>query len=192
MKNPKIKPATLHTREAMEAEVAEYVRLKLRHVAVSAQMEEMKARVEKKYAPEVNDLARQIDVKFAAVQNYCMTHRIELITDKRKSIDLVNAELGFRTTPHAVTKRVSKETWEQIALRLAGLTLRLSDGTVLDCGELYVREPAPQVNKEALLNDRKRLTEEQLRVMGLEFSQEEHFYIEPKAEIAEGDTKAAA
>jgi len=192
MKKEKIKPPVLRTREGMEAEVAEYVRLKLRHVAVTAQMEEMKARVEKKYSGELNELGRSIELKFAAVQNYCMVHRAELVDEKRKSFSLVNAEVGFRTSPPAVAKRSSKETWEDIATRLQGLELQGPDGaSILDCG-LYVREPAPQVDKAALLADRAIFTPDMLRIMGLEFTQEENFYIEPKSEVASGDSREAA
>lgn len=199
-KKTKLKPTVLHTREAMEAEVTDYVKLKLRHVEISARMEQLKAQVEQKFEEELNDLARQIDAKFAAVQNFCETHRGELVTDKLKSFETINAVIGFRDTPPAVGKLVQKDNWGGIAKRMEGLVfyhpedLQLEPDkrrVVLDCSK-YVKESDPDISKTALLQDRSKFTAEQLRAMGIAFTSEEHFYVEPKSDVVIGDTKEAA
>jgi hypothetical protein len=66
-----------------------------------------------------------------------------------------------------------------------------ADGSLLDCSH-FVREPAPQVDKPALLVDRATFTPEELRIMGIAFEQDELFFIDPKSEVAQGDSREAA
>jgi phage host-nuclease inhibitor protein Gam len=193
------KPAILHTREAMEAVAAEYVRQKLAHLALTAALEQEKAAIEKRCAPRLNKLALDIELNFAAVQNFCTQHRALVLDGKAKSFETLNATIGFRDTPPRVDKVRSKETWGAIARRLLGLVFTrpeddhldpLNRRPLLDCG-IYVREGEPEVAKDVLLADRAHLTADQLTTMGLRFESEELFYIEPKSQVAQGDTKAA-
>jgi len=189
MTTKKPKPIVLNTREAMEVHVSDYVRLELHHARLTAEMEMEKAAIEQRYASKLSRLASEMELAFASIHNYCATHRTDLVTPQRKSFETVNATVGFRDTPPAVEKVRTRETWESVALRLQSLVFKHPDTQeiVLDCSS-YVRERAPEVDKSALLNDRIKLSPEQLNVMGLRFSQEEHFYIEPKSDIAEGDS----
>ena len=195
MKKEPIKPAILHTREAMEAEATAYAKLKLRHVELLTRVEQKKLRVDQEHELELNQLVLDIELKFAAVQNYCATHRRELLPDERarKSFDTLTAVIGFRDTPPAVEKNRAKETWGTIALRLYSLCFTGKNAAgvetlLLDCSR-YVRDSAPEVNKEALLADRAVLTEDQLQAMGLKFTTEEHFYITPKSNLIEGESR---
>jgi len=199
-KKTKFKPSILHTRESMEAEVTEYVKLKLEHIELTARMEREKADIEKQHEARINELAQLIDAKFAGVQNFCETHRGELVTGKIKSFETVNAVIGFRDTPPAVGKRREKETWGSIAKRLEGLVFYHPDDAklqpenrrvILDCSK-YVKEADPELSKTALLADRARLTADQLLAMGVAFTSEEHFFVEPKSQVAAGDAKEAA
>jgi hypothetical protein len=52
-----------------------------------------------------------------------------------------------------------------------------------------VRDGKPAVDKDALLKDRDTFTPDQLRAMGLRFLTEEHFYIDPLAQIVEATSK---
>ncbi len=91
------------------------------------------------------------------------------------------ATVGFRTEPPSVEKK-GKDTWGAIAKRLAAL----------DWGQPYVNDPAPEVDKKALLADRAKLTEEQLDQAGIRFEADEIFYISPKSEVAEKSVQQAA
>ena len=183
-----LKPLILATREQMEFEAAEFVRLKIEYLAISAAMEERKAQIERESAKVLADLVQCMELRFAAVQNFCQLHRLELLPDReKKSFTTVNAVIGFRDTPPAVDKASSRETWEAVAVRLSSLVFDLPENAKLYCDN-YVREGKPAVNKDALLADRALFTPDQLRAMGLRFTQEEHFYISPLAEIVEETT----
>lgn len=197
-KKTKLKPVILHTREGMEAEATEYVKLQLRLIELTARMEQRKAEVEQEFEKELNEVAQQIEIKFAAVQNFCETHRSLVVTAECKSFDTVNATIGFRDTPPAVDKKTS-DTWEGVARRMEGLVFYHPEDAskppeqrrvVLDCSQ-YVKAP-PQLLKAALLADRSNFTAEQLRAMGIKFTSEELFYITPKSQVAAGDVKEAA
>lgn len=187
-KKDKIKPAILHTREGMEAEITDYLRLQLKHKALTAEMEAEKLAVEKRFQDRLNGLGRDIEAKFAAVQNFCVLHRPELLTGDKKSFETVNATVRFYFTPFSVEKR-GKETFGALAKRLLGLVFTDKNQVVLDCAQ-FVRDPEPELDKNALLAARANLTEEQLKAMGLRFGQEEIFAIEPKSELLDADTGA--
>ena len=196
---PTPKPTILHTREAMQAEVSNYVKAKLAHLSLLADLEKEKTALEQSYARRLDDLAQKIELSFAAVQNFCAQHRGEVLDGKAKSFTTINATIGFRDTPPRVEKVRSRETWGAVARRLLGLVFtRPEDDALepanrrplLDCST-FVREAALEVNKEALLSARQSLTADQLATMGLRFESEELFYIEPHSEIAAGDTQSA-
>lgn len=198
MPKTKLKPQILLTREAMQAEVADYVKISLTYTELTARMEREKTEVEKRHADELARLAGEMELHFAAVQNYCTTHRGELFPDK-KSIDLPSAVVRFADTPPSVGKRSSRETWGGLAKRLEGLVFYHPDDlklqpenrrVVLNCSQ-YVKEADPTLDKNALLADRTKLTLEQLAAMGIRFEQEELFYIEPKSEVAASESRAA-
>ncbi|NOS72034.1 MAG: hypothetical protein HOP33_19165 [Verrucomicrobia bacterium] len=184
-KKEKFKPAVLLTREAMEATVNDYKRLKLEHVSLMAKMESEKTAVEKRYEERINTVARDIESGFASVHNYCVTHRSELLPGDRKSFETVAGTVKFYDTPHRVEVR-GKETLGALAKRLLGLVFNAGTPEEVSCDK-YVREADPTVNKDALLADRTRFTDEQLKAMGVRFEQDEIFAIDLKSDLAEGD-----
>lgn len=187
----KARTTTLQTREAMESTVGDYARLKLRHVSVLAQIAEARAEVEQRYRDELLELTRELEEKFAAVKDYCERHRAVLLPGDRKSFETLAASIRFYDTPPRVEKR-GRETLGAIARRLLGLVFDSPNAEsgqpaeVLECRK-YVREPEPELNKEALLADRRKFTEAQLQAMGLRFRQDEVFAIEPKCGLSEAD-----
>lgn len=178
-----IKPIILHTRQGMEAEITEYLRLQLKLKALTAEMDAEKLAVERRFQERINGLGRDIESKFAGIQNFCVLHRRELLPDetKRKNFETVNAVVKFYFTPYSVEKR-GKETFGALAKRLLGLVFKREEEVVLDCAK-YVRDPEPELDKNALLADREKLTPEQLQAMGIRFNQEELFAIEPKGDL---------
>jgi phage host-nuclease inhibitor protein Gam len=178
-KKDKIIPMIVTTREGMLSAVAEHVNLKLQHAELSAQMEQEKLSVEKRYQSRLVNLGMQIEASFAGIQLWAERNAAEF--GDKKSIDATVAVVGFRTTPFRVDKQRGKDTWENIALRLQ---------SVFD--DKFVRTPAPVVDKEALLSDRLNLTEEQLRQVGVRFERDETFYIEPKSAVVAKTTELVA
>jgi len=182
------KPVILLTREGMEAAVNDYARLKLELIAEQARMEADKTAVEKRYEERINSLGRQIEDKFASVQNYCLTHRSEVLPGDKKSFETVAATVRFYNTPHRVEVR-RKEKLGTLAKRLLGLVFHPDTPAELDCAK-YTREADPELNKEALLADRGVLTKEQLEAMNIKFEWDEIFAIEPKSELVAAGTVA--
>jgi phage host-nuclease inhibitor protein Gam len=169
------------SREALDAAVAETATLKIEYAAAKAAMELEIARVQERHQEQLLALGKRIETREAGVFVYCQQHRAQLFTDK-KSIDFLQATVGFRTGPPSVEKSSRKETWASVAQRLEGL----------DWGHRYVSTPAPEVDKKALLADREKLSGGQLAEAGLRFEQDEVFYITPKSEVAEKTRMEAA
>lgn len=181
MKRQKLEPCIITSRAALEASVADIVRLKLEHTEAIAQMEQEIAEVQKRHQERLLYLSRAMEVREAGVFVYCQKNRAELFPEK-KSLDLLLATVGFETTPPRVEKRSRKDTFGEIGLRLEGL----------DWGAAYVRYPDPEINKEKLLADRTQITPEQLQEAGLRIEQDENFFIRPKSEVAEQSVREAA
>ena len=177
----KIEPCIVHSRQALEAVVADVVKLKLEHAQATAVMEQEIAEVQKRHQEELLALSRQLEAREAGVFVYCQKHRAALFTEK-KSLDLLLATVGFELTPPRVEKLNSKDTFGKVAARLANSSW----------GEPYLRYPDPELNKERLLADRATLSAEQLHEAGLKIEQDENFFIRPKSEIAEQSVKEAA
>jgi phage host-nuclease inhibitor protein Gam len=114
----------------------------------------------------------------SSVQLYCVNHREQLFSDNKKSQSFANATIGFRDNPPSVGKRIKRDSFEAIALRLDALSW----------GEKYVEWKA-SIRKDALLRDRAQLTEAQQAAAGIRFDQEEVFYIDPSAEAIERSKK---
>lgn len=185
-KKETLKPVILLTREGMEGAITDYFKLQLARKRVVLKMEEAKLDVEKRFEEELNQLANDIELRFASIQNFCELHRDELMPSEKKSFETVNALVEFRFTPHAV-ETVGKESEKTKAKRLRGLVFKLEGGAELDC-EKYVRIPDPTLNKATLLADRTTLKPEHLRVMGITFAQTETFSVTPKSELVEATT----
>ena len=165
--------------EALDAEVAHVVRLKIGHTKTTARMESEIATVQKRYAEELADGLAEIAEHEAAIHDYCAAHRADLFPEK-KSREMASAVIGFEFTPPRVETANKKLKWADVVTRL----LRL------DWGRAYVSQPAPKPDKDALLKDRQALTPEQTTAAGIQFVQDEQFFIRPNAETAD-DTKRA-
>ena len=174
----------------MTATVNDIVTAKLRHAEITAQMEQEIAAVQQRYQERLAGLGRDIQSKEAGVQLYCERHRRTEFTE-RKSIDLTLATVGFRETPYRVEKARSKDTWEEIAVRMAGISTADKEGRIMFAGDNYVTYSEPALAKAALLQDRARIPEDVLKAAGIRFSYDEVFYIAPKSQVA-GAVKEAA
>jgi phage host-nuclease inhibitor protein Gam len=191
MKKNKIPSIVISSREAMTTTVNDIVTAKLRHAEITAQMEQEIASVQKHYQERLAGLGREIQSKEAGVQLYCEQHRATEFTDK-KSIDLTLATVGFRETPYRVEKARSKDTWEEIAVRMAAITTTDGNGQTVFAGESYVTYSEPALAKAALLQDRARIPEDVLKAAGIRFAYDEIFYITPRSEVARATAKEAA
>jgi phage host-nuclease inhibitor protein Gam len=159
--------------EALDAAVAEVVRLKIKRTATRAEADEEIARLEKRFQNKLTALDDDIAAGEADVRAYCEAHQAALFAEK-KSRETALAVFGFELTPPRVETSSRKITWKDVVARL----LRLA------WGKAYVRQPEPKPDKEALLTDREKLTPEQQTAAGIQFCQDEQFFIRPKPETA--------
>lgn len=166
--------------ESLDTHIAECVRLKIKLTQATAKKDAEVAAVEKKHQAELSELQRFIAEVELRAFDYCTAHRAELFADK-KSRETASGVFGFEFTPPRVEPSSRKIKWSDVVARLSRLPW----------GKAYVRKPEPKPDKEALLADREKLTPEQQTAAGIQFAQDEQFFIRPKAETAE-DTKIAA
>jgi phage host-nuclease inhibitor protein Gam len=180
-KRQKLEPCIVSSRAALEAVVADIVKLKIEEAQANAAMEQEITEVQKRHQESLLGLSRQIEAREAGVFVYCQKNRAALFPEK-KSLDLVLATIGFELTPPRVDKLTGKDTFGKIGLRLENL----------DWGAAYVRYPDPEVNKEKILADRTKLKPEQLEEAGLTIEQDENFFIRPKSDVLEQSVCEAA
>ncbi len=198
----KIEPVFVSSREAMISHVNDVVTAKLRIVEIKAQLEQEIAALQKQRQGEIDTLCRVIATKEAGVQLFCTQHR-KTEFDKKKSIDLTLAVVGFEDTPASLEK-VGKATWEEIAERMAGLILHEVDANGVQVlgpdkkpivsfdGDDYVNYGTPTLDKVAVKRDAEMIPAEVFKAVGIRIEKDEIFYIRPKSDVAEATVKAAA
>lgn len=173
-------PLVITSPEALDARVAEVVRFKINLTKLTAEMEAEMAAVQKRHQARLGKLQECIATAEAEISSYCNAHRAELFADK-KSRETTLAVFGFELTPPRVETASRKIKWADVVTRL----LRLS------WGKAYLNQPEPKPDKNALLADREKLTPEQLTAAGIQFCQDEQFFLRPKPETA-AETKEVA
>lgn len=166
--------------EALDAAVSEVIRLKIERTSLVAAKDAEVAAVEKRHQAGITAKESEIAAAEERVQEYCVAHRAELFPQK-KSRDTSLAEFGFELTPPRVETTSRKVTWKDVVQRL----LRLPWGAA------YLNQPEPKPDKNALLADREKFSSEQLTAAGIQFVQDEQFFIRPKPETAEETVREA-
>lgn len=190
-KKQKVVAMVVVSREAMAAVVADVVDAKLQLTELEAQMEQDILLVQRRYQDRLADLGQKVAACEAGVYVWATQHKAEFGEpggDKPRSIDLPTAQVGFRLNPPAVTKLRTKDNWRDIAFRLQATQVTKApepgaEAAVIFCGAAYVREADPEVNKDGLIADRDKIPAEVLADVGIVISQEDTFFIKPKAEI---------
>ena len=174
MSKKKTKIIELTSVEALDATVGEVVRKKIEHTQTLAEMEAKIAAIKEEYAPKTGAQLDQIAALEGSVKEYCTVHRDAMFADK-KSRETSSATIGFELTPHRV-ETAETLTQKDVVSRIQ----RIKNWALV-----YLRTPAPQLDKDALLKDREKLSPERQQMLGIEFAQGEQFFIRPKSEVAE-------
>ena len=169
-----MKTLTINSTEGLEAAIAGVVRKRILHTQAVASKEAEAAELEQRYQRTISNLLQEIAESEAGIQFYCLAHRAALFSSK-KSRETNLAEFGFELTPWRVETSSKKIKWKDVVARL----LRLAWGLA------YVRAPDPQVDKQALLSDRDKFSAEHLTSAGIQFCQDEQFFIRPKPATAQ-------
>ena len=192
-KNTKFTPVLIHSKDGLTAALNTLVSNKLTLAAQTVAMEQEIADIQRRNQGRVESLTRDIAAAEAGIQVFVTQRREELFPKGVKSLDFALATVGFRDTPHRVEKLRSKDTFDEIALRMAGMKLHDATGnTLIFDGDHYVRYREPELDKKALLANRQNIPEAALKAAGIKFDYDELFYIEPKSEVIEGTKEVAA
>jgi len=148
------------------------VRKRVLHTRAVAARDAALTQLEQSHQAEIATLAGEIVELEAGIEDFCTANRPALFP-ARKSRETNLAEFGFELTPPRV-ETVRKVNWKEVVGRLGRLPW----------GASYVRHPEPQPDKQALLGDRERLSPDQCAAAGIQFRQDELFFIRPKVETA--------
>ncbi len=169
-------PATapaIKSREQLDAVVANIVTLQLEQIeVVRAQAEEIEA-IREKYRATLTELDRLLQIEGAWVETWARQNPEAFSTER--TLRCEQATIGFRTITPQVERASRKWSWTEAAMKLAESAW----------GRRYLRIPAPEVNKEAILNDLANLSPEALREVGIKIVQGERFYLERHAQTEE-------
>jgi phage host-nuclease inhibitor protein Gam len=179
---PGAQPA-ITSRHELDAVVENIVQLQLNRAELEREQEQEIAGIRQKFRAPLAEIERYLTLETTWVETWARNHP-ETFRD-RQSLPLTHAVIGFRTTPCRVDRASRKWTWGAIAQKLGELAW----------GRRYLRQPALEVNKEALLADRSELSAAELKTAGLKIVQEERFFIAPHRETdaaGAGDWQEAA
>jgi phage host-nuclease inhibitor protein Gam len=173
-----MKKLTITSTAALDSAVADCVRLKIKHTNRLADRDHALASVEKNHEAGIQSSAADIADAEAAIRDYCDANRAGLFAEK-KSRETGLAVFGFEMTPPRVETAHRKIKWADVLERLRRAKWGLA----------YIRT-RESLDKEALLADRDKLTPEQVTAAGVQFVQDEQFFLRPKPETA-ADSEAA-
>jgi phage host-nuclease inhibitor protein Gam len=161
---------TITSRHELDAVVENIVQLQLNRAELEREQDQEIAGIRQKFRAPLAEIERYLTLETTWVETWARSHP-DTFRD-RQSLALTHAVIGFRVSPHRVDRASRKWTWGAISEKLGEMAW----------GRRYLRQPALEVNKEALLADRAELSPAELKTVGLKIVQEERFYIAPHRE----------
>lgn len=170
--------------EANEA-MASYAKATARVAKINAEMDLQFAQIREKHANELTELEKERDAAFDKLQAYATENQDQLFA-KKKSLDLANGTIGFRTgTPKL--KTLKGFTWASV-LNLVKEFLpsyvRTSEEVAKD-KLLADREADIETTDAAQIEKKQVPMRELMAKCGISVVQDEAFYVEPKTEDAQ-------
>ena len=170
------------SREAADEAFATYAKSDAQVQKINAEIELQCAKIREKYADRLATLTIEKEQAFDTLQAFATENQAELFS-KKKSLDMAHGTIGFRTgTPKLKT--------------LKGFTWASALNLVKNFLPGYIRQ-TEEIAKDKLLADREvevmlgggdpnnlgyRPLREQMVECGIQVTQEETFYVEPKKE----------
>jgi phage host-nuclease inhibitor protein Gam len=165
---PPAAPA-IQTRQQLEAVLENIAHLQRERDELYRAQENEIAALRQRYRAPLAEMDHYLDLETSWAESWAHAHPEAL--DANRSLTSAHATLGFRAAPPRIERASRRWTWSRIALTLAGLTW----------GKRYLRIPAPEVDREALLADLAGLSPVELRNVGIRIVQGERFFITPHA-----------
>jgi len=169
---------TIQTRHQLDAVVENIVQLQLDRAELERAQDREITAIRQKYRAPLAELERYLLLESSWAETWARENPDAF--SEQGSLHCTHATIGFRVTPPRVDRASRKWTWSAISLKLAEMAW----------GQRYLRVPAPEVNKEALLADRAELSAAELRQVGIKIIQDERFFISPHREESAADSDA--
>jgi phage host-nuclease inhibitor protein Gam len=175
--SPAAAPA-IQTRQQLDALLENIAHLQReRDDLYRAQENEITA-IRQRYRAPLAEMDNYLDLETSWAESWALAHPDAFAADR--SLACAHATIGFHATPPRIERASRRWTWSRIALTLADLAW----------GKRYLRVPAPEVDKEALLADLADLSPVELRNAGICIVQGERFFISTRGEsVADAATE---
>lgn len=164
--SPTAAPA-IQTRQQLDAVLENIAHLQCERDELYRAQENEIAAVRQRYRAPLAEMEHYLELETSWAESWARGNPGAFAADR--SLACAHATIGFRTTPPRIERASRRWTWSRIALTLAGLAW----------GKRYLRVPAPEVDKEALLADLADLSPVELRNAGIKVAQGENFFITP-------------
>jgi phage host-nuclease inhibitor protein Gam len=161
---PAAAPA-IQTRRQLEAVLENIAHLQRERDELCRTRENELAAVRQKYRAPLAEMENYLELETSWAESWARQNPGALAADR--SLACAHATIGFRATPPRIERASRRWTWSRIALTLAGLAW----------GARYLRVPAPEVDREALLADLADLSPLELRNAGMIVVQGERFFV---------------
>lgn len=140
----------------------EFTESSLEYARIKADMDLELDAIREKYAPELDNLSLQIESRKNIILTVAENLREKLLPGAKKSVRFARAILTCRTSPFSVRQAPKVKV----------------EATLEALPKKYQRI-RKEVDKEALLRDREKITQEQRDEWGIRFVQKEEWGIEP-------------
>ena len=163
----------IQNRQQLDAVIENIVQLQIERAEIERDQEKEITAIRQRYRTPLAEMDRYLLLETTWVETWARTNP-DVFPEKR-SLTCTHATIGFRTGPPRVDRASRRWTWSEIAQKLGELAW----------GRRYLRQPAPEVNKEALLADRAELAPAELRKIGIKIVQDERFFITPHSAASE-------
>ena len=162
----------IETRQHLDAVLENIANLRREREDLCLAQENEIAAVRQKYRAPLAEMEHYLDLETSWAESWAQKNPGAFAVDR--SLTCAHGTIGFRAEPPRIERASRRWTWSRIALTLAGLPW----------GNRYLRIPAPEVDKEALLADLAGLSPIELRNAGIKIVQGERFFIisRPNAE----------
>ena len=155
----------IQTRQHLDAVLENIAHLQHERDELHRAQENEIAAVRQRYRAPLAEMEDYLVLETSWAESWARAHPDALAADR--SLACAHATIGFHAMPPRIERASRRWTWSRIALTLAGLAW----------GRRYLRVPAPEVDKEALLADLADLSPLELRNAGIKIVQGERFFI---------------
>lgn len=158
---------SIQNRRQLEAVIENIVQLQRQRTELESAQEKEIADIRQKYRAPLAEVERYLLMETSWAETWARNNRGAF--DETHSLACPHATIGFHIPPPRVERAGRRWTWSAIVVKLSQTTW----------GQRYLRVPAPEVDKDAILADRDRLSAEELRLAGIKIVQSERFIITP-------------